>query len=70
MNYHVYLKNTLIAIGEMDSTFIGGQSKEKFPELKSDLMKESKKAILLSFKEMWKKSNDVKITNFMQSFKH
>jgi len=73
MNYHVYLKNTLVAIDEVDFTFIVGQSTEKFAELKSNLMKERKKAISLSFKEIWKKSNDVgvpilcKVSNFKPS---
>ncbi|MFR1708848.1 MAG: hypothetical protein ACLSV2_08105 [Clostridium sp.] len=70
MNYHVYLKNAFVAIGEVDSTFIGGQSTEKSAELKSDLMKERKKDILLSFKEIWKKSKYVMSSNFMQGFKH
>jgi len=50
MNYHVYLKNALVVIDEVDSTFIGGQSTEKFAELKSYLMKESRTGISLSFK--------------------
>lgn len=55
MNYHVYLKNALVTIGEVDSTFIVRQSTEKFAELKSDLMKERKKAISLSFRKSGKR---------------
>lgn len=46
------LKNALVAVGEVDDSFRGGQSTEKFAGLKSYLMKESKKVVSLSFKEI------------------
>lgn len=46
------LKNILVAVGEVDDSFRGGQSTKKFAGLKSYLMKGSKTVVSLSFKEI------------------